>query len=352
MKIRRWETPDPSGTNEYLDYGLLQTDTSQRDTLGHLKLVQHSHLRNVGKVLYTKRVNGFGGVLRGADKTLAFYDPQRYEKEMSILYNAAYAKFRGKLYDGSAAIGVTAASYRQSADMIRNRYTQMSQPIDHMLAQWASGPKHAKRLAGTHLEIIFGWQPLVEDIQKAAKSVIQKADQYTFVKGRAQTPYRDVRVKPLTSSLSANWEYELRLSTCVSATVTIKNRNLWLLERAGALNVGSVAWDLVPWSFVVNMFVNTGQIVNSITDFVGLEFSDSGVTRSVKGLYWSQYGWYDSYGERQVYNSYKERTLGYPPRPSLEFRLPGVNWGTVAMAASLFTQKFSRLSGYLTRFTK
>lgn len=347
MASRYWNTPDPTDPNwSSLDHGHFETASSPRDTLGHLKLVQNHHYRNVGKVLYRKRVGGFGGTLRGADWGLQLRDPGLYYGNYKTLYNKAYAKFRGKLYDGNAALGVTAAAYRQSADMIRGRYAQMTAPADRMLAQWATLPngKKAKSLAGTHLEVIFGWKPLIEDIQASAMSVIQKADTYSHVKGRASTPILSSHQSALTSSLGGNWDYNLQMRVTISATAVVRNHNTWLLERAGLLNPVAVAWDLVPWSFVVNMFASTGAVVNSITDFAGLELSDSGVTTSVKGLYWTQTGWKDYYGEDQVFNSTKTRELRPPERPYFVARLPDVNWELVAMAASLFTQKFSKIA--------
>ena len=347
MTIRRWSTHDPSDPNRsYLDYGYLETGSSPRDTLGHLKLVQNRHYRNVGKVLYRKRVGGFGGTLRGADWGLRERDPGLYNRNYETLYNTAYAKFRGKLYYGKAALGVTAASYRQSADMIRGRYAQMTAPADRMLAQWATLPtgKKARSLADTHLEVIFGWKPLIEDIQASAKSVIQHADTFSHVKGRAKSPIVSTSKGALTSSLNGFHDYDLHMRVTISATAEVRNLNTWLLERAGLLNPVAVAWDLVPWSFVVNMFISTGAVVNSVTDFAGLKLSDSGVTTSVKGLYWTQYGWKDYYGEDQVFNSTKIRELRPPERPYFVTRLPDVNWDLVAMAASLFTQKFSKIA--------
>lgn len=347
MTIRHWSTPDPLDPNgSYLDYGHFETSSSPRDTLGHLKLVQNHHIRNVGRVIYRNRVGGFGGTLRGADWSLKDRDIGLYNKNYKPLYNKAYSRFRGKLYYGNAALGVTAASYRQSADMVRKRYAQMTAPADEMLAQWATLPrgKKAKSLADTHLEIIFGWKPLIDDIQASAKSVIQMADTYSHVKGQASTPIESSDYNALTSSISWSHEYNLRMKVALSATAEVRNLNTWLLERAGLLNLGAVAWDVVPWSFVVNMFMSTGAIVNSITDFVGLKLSDSGVTTSVKGLYWTRYGWKGEYGEDQIFNSTKTRELRLPERPYFVTRLPDVNWELVAMAASLFTQKFSKLA--------
>ena len=136
------------------------------------------------------------------------------------------------------------------------------------------------------------------------------------------------------------------------AMVRITNPNAWLAERAGSLNIMAVAWDLVPWSFVINMFANTGQLVNSITDFAGLSFQNSSVTTTYReggaatetldrSWVWPSPGrtasrWTSSWNAMR-----KTRTVGPPPRPSLTLKLPDANWELAAIATSLMVQKVS-----------
>jgi len=108
-----------------------------------------------------------------------------------------YARLRGKLYKGSAALGVTLASWRQSQEMITTRYRQIGWGLDTMsrsiqelqrTARRGQYERLAKRLAGAHLEVIFGWQPLIQDIHAAATTVIHDQPQVQRVTARASAP--------------------------------------------------------------------------------------------------------------------------------------------------------------------
>lgn len=269
----------------------------------------------------------------------------------------SYAKFRGKLYKGSASLGVTAASYKQSREMITDRYGQLMTKAgsleEKLFRHHRTGTRRKKVrvIADAHLEIIFGWTPLLGDIQSAARSVIQKAEPLVWLKSSAKSePLVNREAVAFANGVCwINGTSEFRVVR--AATVRVTNPNKWLSERAGLLNVGAVAWDLVPWSFVVNMFVNTGQLVNSITDFVGLEFSNGSMTKS--GVVKYQLMSFETkartkpYGLQFGHTRRKVRTANAVLRPPLVVKLPGVDWSLAAMAASLFTQKLGKIQRLL-----
>lgn len=264
---------------------------------------------------------------------------------IAALEKRCYSKLRGKLYYGSASLGVNLAQMRQSREMIAARYAFLNRRASEVAAdllQWErrgrnSGPRWLERVAGFHLEVIFGWVPALSDIHAAAMTVIQLDD----VRDRVSVSANN---QALYVAGMDTWVLQSRVS--YTTTVGAPNPNLWLLERAGLLNPATVAWDIVPWSFVVNMFVNTGQLVQSITDFAGLSFEDTYKTTTYKhhaqrvapaqGVYSSMRG----IDKRRAQSS-------TPPVPSLTFRLPDAKWETAAMAASLFTQRFGRIAGYV-----
>lgn len=262
------------------------------------------------------------------------------------LHKTCYSKLRGKLYRGSASLGVTLATVKQSREMINTRYSQLTQKAEAAAADllsWESrgrnsGPKYLERLAGFHLEVIFGWTPLVQDIHAAATSVIQLADEHDFVSVSANND------GAVYQSAYDTWVLQCRVA--YSTAVRITNPNRWLAERAGLLNPAVVAWDIVPWSFVVNMFVNTGQLVQSITDFAGLQFDDMHATVTKKYHAVRQAPEYGVYSSMRGVDK-RRAPSPLPPVPSLTFRLPDANWDTAATAASLFTQRFGAVARYV-----
>lgn len=261
----------------------------------------------------------------------------------------SYNRFRGKIYKGSASLGVTAGSYGQSADMIRNRYNQLLLRDEYWEERRRRSvnfnPRRAaKEAAGFHLEVIFGWMPLIQDIVAATATVCQLATPPSWVSARSRVEFNFLYSDGGPFSTKAQHTGRCTGHYKRSGAVEIANLNLWLAERAGLLNAVSVAWDLVPWSFLVNMVSNAGQLVNSVTDYVGLSLKNGSTTRSYQ-YDDSVVAYYNSetYGSAAYRASCKYTTLGAVNVPPLTLKLPNVNWETAAMAASLFTQKFNRL---------
>lgn len=319
---------------------------------GKLRLQGNVHRRIDGRVPFhvAYREQGLGYTNAGGSVSNQWYGCMPENQVPTSLSNEVYARFRGKLYDGNASLGVTAGSYKQSRDMILTRYNTLTNRAGHWASAISSagrGRRVEKLVAGMHLEVIFGWTPLLADIHAATTTVCQKADVNAFVKVRKSK-------KDSVSFTRDNGSNREIISAAVTyseawaTTVRIANPNLWLAERAGLLNPAAVAWDLVPWSFVVNMFVNTGQLVNSLTDFSGLVFSDFTRTRttqidaSVKVLdRWLLFPNCDAVHLRNTKN--RERLPG-PPGPRLTYKIPNMDASLLAMSASLFTQKFSTLA--------
>lgn len=268
--------------------------------------------------------------------------------------NQAINRLRGKLYKGSAALGITLGTYSQSRDMIEDRYRTLngdaSRRISELSDDLARGrfKQGAKRFAGTHLEVIFGWQPLMSDIVAATTTVIQATEPQYAVTGRGST-----RLSYQTGTGNRN-HINGRYDISVSSLVRVTNPNLWMLERAGLLNPAAIAWDLVPWSFLVNMFVNINSFVNQVSEYAGLTFENQSTTETTT-LTQLRFSRTDPAVYAVRTEKHKIRTLGSIPRPALEFKTPEMSWGTVAMAASLFTQKislFQKLGTQLTNLSK
>lgn len=283
--------------------------------------------------------------LSAGDVPLAVH--QQYA--LKSLEAKVYQKFRGKLYKGSAALGVTFGSMAQSRAMVVRRFGTLRSRGADIVAELSSvqrrhglwGTKTLETAASAHLEVIFGWTPLLADIVATCETVTQLADEHSFLEAAANANGY-VRIGYDT--------YATKSRVAYSAAVRISNPNRWLAERAGLLNPATVAWDLVPWSFVVNMFVNTGQLVQQITDFAGLSFSNVWSTKTMQyqcqrsviipGVAAYAVGFTKGYDKRR-------QESAFPQPAGLTIRLPKADWGTAAMAGSLFIQQFTKVSRLL-----
>lgn len=349
---------DQFGIRYYQRSDYLNSVNSTRDPLG--RLVLRSNPLTRWKSVVGRDMNHIAASRIAGN--MALYYPPISGRMVDGLLSESYAKFRGKLYEGSAALGVTLGTYKESREMIVTRSNQLTAygRVAEVKAKEAlTSGRFGKKLASTHLEAIFGWAPLLSDIHAATLTLCQGADVNGFVRSRA-TGY-DL-TDEIISNRSINIDirqlsgYKCRVTR--AARVTITNPNRWLLERAGLLNPAAVAWDLVPWSWAIGMFVNTGQLVNSLTDFAGLTFSEQSTTINSKGFRDRNYivkridrtenppllSIGQSIGTESATGQEKKRSLTATSLPPLTFRVPDANWETAAMAASLMVQQMTRLS--------
>lgn len=338
------------------DYVEILSGNSPRGADGRLRLQANTCDIRKGKVMSHYETGSYAGNKGYSADHVANYQRAELYDAAGQAEAKAYRKLRSLLYDGNASLGVTLASWKQSQEMIVKRAKVVETTAEH-LRSLSSRRKIVlpKRVADSYLEVIFGWQPLIADIKAACDTVIQSADRHEFVRtsGRAEYQWEVRKERPGWYKESAYYHGTVR---CVAACgVRITNPNLWLAERAGLINPLAVAWDVVPFSFLINMVSNVGALVNSISDFAGLAFDQPSVTFTSTGnRAYSREEYYPLIGSEgqhdQLVWKFRELRPVVLPR-TLDFRPPKVDWGTAAMAASLMVQQAVpalRLVGRLT----
>lgn len=196
------------------------------------------------------------------------------------LYNAAYANFTESISAAKAELGATLGEWKSSTSMIQNRATQLYNGFRAAKRGDLSGIKRAwgkhaglrprLRAAGGHvLEYSFGWAPAVNDINSALEVLHNRLPTFR-AKGSKRIQGKGAVVHNLGSIsriTTMTWERGVYLR----ADVKVTNPNTLLAQQLGLVNLGSVAWELTPNSYIVDYFFNVGQFIDSFTDFVGLE---------------------------------------------------------------------------------
>jgi hypothetical protein len=132
------------------------------------------------------------------------------------------------------------------------------------------GVRPRRAWAGNFLEYHFGWEPLIKDIYECAEIVHNPVKTFNMAKGTA----RDVTFGKWKNNLGSvtnkgSWMAK-HSNKCGARVRTISNGNLHSLEQFGVLNPLVLAWEAVPFSFVVDWFANVGDVLRSLTDFAGM----------------------------------------------------------------------------------
>jgi hypothetical protein len=168
-----------------------------------------------------------------------------------------------------------------------------------------------KNFGDLWLEFHFGWEPLVKDIGLGVETLVRFDPGSKVLRARAT-----VRDQELTRGPGGSFDHlQWRSSALYGMTVRFENPNLAMANELGFVNPLSILWENVPFSFVVDWFVNIGDCLASITDFSGVSIYNKFNTSKVEGLKKSHL-WVHG-GDLNVLYVKTTRTPGSIPGPVL-----------------------------------
>lgn len=213
--------------------------------------------------------------------------------------NSCYARFAGKLSPDSAEIGITLAEHRSAVKSINMRCKMLFQLLSALRKRdfRAAGRalrtdvttrkvKYHKEFANNLLEWSWGWSPMIDDIQNAMKVLTTGLPPFR-VRASAGDTWHDLARYQVESGPSFEGRRELYLverhelvyRCSMGAVIAIDNPNLWLANQLGVVNVPGIVWATFPFSFIVDKYINIGQMINSLSTFYGLRLIEPWYSR-------------------------------------------------------------------------
>lgn len=278
-------------------------------------------------------------------------------------YARAYARLAGKLGD-SAGLGVTLAQWRQADGMVRARVLQLAAFTTAVIRRNPRGiaqslgitkgqvkavlnKKYAapKTLANLWLEFWFGWKPAITDIYTACE-VLSSDPPFTSIKGASRTdvgPYWLQEPAPPefpgwvgSEGIFASWAM---CRVAIGCDVSVENPNLRLLESMGLANPALVAFDAIPWSFLLGWVSNVDSYLSSLSAFAGLRVENAYVVVNKKlygGTVWPGNEMHTGLGYGQSVNRGTPVSI---PRPAFVTKFKELAPTRALTAISLLTQQ-------------
>lgn len=214
------------------------------------------------------------------------------QRESTEALNKCYSKFRDAVYGDSASWGVNLAEYKQTVDMIAKDAGTLRKAWNHLrrgqLGRFkddlglsrrkGESPWSKPEMAGSlWLQYHFGWEPLVKDIHDGCKVL---EDEFPSRKVRARAK-RTGSYRLDTNYGGMNYDVpKFSFAVQMGAEFLVSNPNLHRATSLGLTNPLTIAWEIVPFSFVVDWFWPIGQFLESWSDFFGVTLDDSYTTRS------------------------------------------------------------------------
>jgi hypothetical protein len=141
----------------------------------------------------------------------------------------------------------------------------------------------SKRLSKYWLEYQYGWKPLMQDIHGAGELLarhIANDRWHGSAEGRGTHSKRFNAIGTYTTSA---WLYKTKVR--IGLRYKISDADRAILATTGIDNPALLAWELLPYSFVVDWFVPVGNYLEALNAFSGFSFLDGFVSKSSKLLY-------------------------------------------------------------------
>jgi len=209
--------------------------------------------------------------------------------------NKARSSFHGMMQeslDGLTALvelkksyGMLATRFLQGRNLIRavkrGRWADISDALvditgyrHQAAARRASKVREAGgSLGSAMLEVYFGWVPILADIQAAMEN-LSKEPPYGEVKGKGKYGPWNSAGKQRVGNTTIQWWDTGEIRVKCGAEVWVDNPNLYFANKFGLVNPLATAWEVFPWSFVIDYFFSVGDCIEAMSSDVGLRYEN------------------------------------------------------------------------------
>lgn len=216
------------------------------------------------------------------------------------------------------------------------------------IVRWKEALKAGvKSIADIWLELHFGWIPIMKDVGSIISLLSDPIPDGAFSKN-IRVSCEGVGLYPFSSHYaSRKWIGTWKVK--VGATIESVQKKLFLADSAGFTNPALVAFQLLPFSFLLDWVTNVSQYIESWTGVLGIKLGN--VYTTVYGKAQMEGGWYERDSKGKVYayafakseGVYMDRTLSMP---AVKFQTKEFNLGPLKAITTwaLLVQQMRRFS--------
>lgn len=209
-----------------------------------------------------------------------------YNKHLVAARNKCYDKLKSKFSD-QAGWAENLAQITKTRDSFVGRCVQLgrfttalrsgdfSRAARVLRSPVPGSVSRRKGVAQNFLEWEYGWKPLLNDLDSSWNILCGDPGERPIEAATRATVFENIN--QITgggnsgTSLRDFAQADLRVS--MGALVRVTNPNLFLANQLGLIDL-ALPWKLLPFSFVIDWFVNVEQCISSYTDWFGCQLTN------------------------------------------------------------------------------
>lgn len=203
--------------------------------------------------------------------------PNQYDlpsaTDRNRLEQTAMNKAIAKFMDGKQQLGADFAERQKTISMIGGRVMQAYKVLKLVkqgklgkAVKILKGNKDpvSKKIAKLRLEFAYGWAPLVGSIYDLCDREFPPLPEF-YISEKVTKPFnRSSGTRVTDGSIRAGCSFLAVMNSPFVASA----------EKLGLTNPASIAWEVVPFSFVVDWFIPISSYIQSLTAFSGFSIKD------------------------------------------------------------------------------
>lgn len=324
-KVRGWRPPKPHRAS---DVSVSTTAGDWWTHQGYLRM--RYHIVHHGNCYYTNPPAISSWFMKGLVKVSG---GKGYKPKVSVnTKNRAVTQALAKANRNQMEIGVALGESAEAVTMIIRSTTRIMRALRmakrgqflELYREFGAQVRVGKG-AELWLEYQMGWKPLINDLNDALELFRNGIDKRAIVS--ASSLVRESLPRPSSGSWAEWTSYSAEESAFVRLDYEVDNSRLQTMKQLGLFNPFSVAWELIPFSFLVDYVVPVGTYIQAMGGTYGLtpigqsltlrvETEGSFVPSPPKGSFEGPY----HKGRRPVtswHSKAYERVITFPTRPML-----------------------------------
>lgn len=371
IRVRVWKTQKRPYRHPlpFSGYGASKTDTVSTGEVNKgvpmaLGVVQGSEAassewaRQAYALAYDRAMSGAKGAVTAsvaaniAERKSSF---DMITKRATQIHSAYRAIRKGDVRGFVTVLGFRKRATRKGTQWVRlgKGGRQFSIPNKRIIYSEKRFKRNLQDSGSLWLEYWFGWAPLLGDVYSAARVLSDDVPDETLRNvfrgtGKTKRVYSN-RIVAFGGKDVQTDNFSADYMASVQFTVTSRRENADKARKLGLVNPASVAWEVVPFSWLVDWFIPVGRFLESYTDTVGFTYGNAFAStkrvcsRETTALFRTRVPTYWSTQTSQAYSF--DRTIhGTLPIPGLFDRK-----GTLLSSWTRAATAISVLAGFLKR---